>query len=257
MKHVLGRALLVMMVILLAVGSIAPAALAAESMVASSADDGSVISNATNTLTMYVGMKDQLTIKRDGVKQSPTLYKWKSSKSSVVSVNKYGNITAKKAGTAIIYATRKSDGSQLSLKVTVKRNKVDNINSRPSASVVEYKNIGVRLKSVEILSGSRILVEYYLMCNFPSNWTLTKIKSLQDAINLFNRSTGKFEKTIVGDDRQVWATSIKGFTARGGKFVQVIKVTFTGSRVHGSNVILSNYKINDSDNVQINYNYRD
>lgn len=256
MKHVFGRALLVMVVILLAVGGIAPAALASEKLAVSGAANGPVVSNYTNSMTMYVGMKDKLVVTREGVKQSASLYRWTSTNYSIVSVTSSGTITAKKAGTAVIYVTRKSDGSQLSMKVTVKRNKVNNLKPKPSVSAVNYKSIGVRMKSVEVLSASKVAVEYYLICNFPSSWTLTKIKGLQDAINLFNPSTGEFVKTIVGDEYQLWASSISGFSARRGRFVQVIRVIFSGSRVNAGNIKLLNYNINDSTNVQIKYNYR-
>ena len=245
MKNVFKRVLMVMMVMLLAAGAVVPAAMAAEVP---------VVSNADNSMSLYAGTSQTLYITVSGVRQSPTLYKWKSSNSSVVSVSSRGVIIAKKVGTATIYATRKSNGSRLSMKVTVKRNKVDNIHSRPSVTVAP-KGVTFTLKSVEIASNNKVVVEYYVCCNFPSSWRASKVEYVSDAINLYNRSTGSREKVIVGDDYQVTSRTISGFKSRYGKSVQTIKVTFTGSRVHCSDVILQNYTVNDSRNAKISVKY--
>ena len=141
MKNTFKRVVMIMLVMLLAAGAVVPAAMAAEVP---------VVSNATNSMSIYAGMSDTLYITISDVVQSPTLYRWKSSNSSVVSVNSQGGIIAKKVGTAIITATRKSNGDKLTMKVTVKTNKVDNIKPRPSATVAPYKGASFRLKSVEI-----------------------------------------------------------------------------------------------------------
>lgn len=67
-------------------------------------------------LTLYHGTKATLTVK------SSAAVTWKSGNSSVASVSK-GVVTAKKAGTATIYAT--TGGFTLSCKVTVKKRQID------------------------------------------------------------------------------------------------------------------------------------
>ena len=76
---------------------------------------------------------------------------------------------------AYIYATRKSTGVRASIRVTVKRNKVDYINTRPAATMATYKKGGISLKSVEIVSPSKVVAEYYVAFNFPSSWKALSI----------------------------------------------------------------------------------
>ena len=246
MRKTLKRMLLMVLALTMLGSVMLPAAMAAEQQQA--------VSNASS-LSVYAGMKDTLVVYRNGVAQSASLYKWKSSNSSVCSVNSNGVITGMKAGTATITATRKSGGSKCSIKVTVKRNKVDNIYSKPSATAASYGNFIIRLKSVEIVSPTKVAVEYYLACNFPSSWKATKVNYVEDAINLYNRSTNLREKVLVGDDYQVRSTAISGFKTKKGKAVQTIKVTYTGSRVHCAGIKLSDYRIDDSSNVKCNIRY--
>ena len=247
MRKTLKRMLLMVLALTMLGSIMLPAAMAAEQQ--------QPVSNASS-MSVYAGMKDTLVVKRNGIVQSASLYKWKSSNSSVCSVNSNGVITGMKAGTATITATRKSNSKEkCSIKVTVKRNKVDNIYSKPSATVAPYRNFIMRLKSVEIVSPTKVAVEYYLACNFPSNWKATKVNYVEDGILLYNRSTGLREKVIVGDDYQVRSTAISGFKTKKGKAVQTIKVTYTGSKVHCAGIRLSDYRVDDSSNAKCNIRY--
>ena len=247
MRKTLKRMLLAALALTLLGSIMLPAAMAAEQR--------EPVSNASST-SVYAGMKTTLTVYRYDIAQDPNLFKWKSSKSSVCSVNSQGVITGKKVGTATITATRKSNSKdKCSIKVTVKRNKVDNINSKPSATAASSKNFIIRLKSVEIVSPTKVVAEYYLACNFPSSWKATKVNYVEDAIFLYNRSTGVMEKVIVGDDYQVRSKTISGFKTKKGKAVQTIKVTYTGSRVHCADIKLSDYDVDDSYNVTSSIRY--
>lgn len=240
MKRIMRQMLLTLLVVMMAASIALPAAMALEEK---------PVANGTPSVSLYAGMKDTLQVTRNGVTQSNTKYKWKSSKSSVVSVTQKGVITAKKAGSATITATRKSDGGKCSIKVKVKRNKVDKINSKPAASAAPYKSAAIALKSVEIVSPTKVVVEYYVVCNYPSSWKASRIESISDAINLHNRYTGALEKTIVGGYYQVTSKKVSGFKARKGKSVQVVKVTYSGSQVDCANIKLSDYKVSNSTNV--------
>lgn len=243
MNKLLKRVLVAVLAAMLLCAAALPAAMAAQQV--------QLVSNAGGGASIYAGMTSTLQVSREGEPQKASLYRWKSSNTSVVSVNKKGAITGKKAGTATITATRKSDGSACVIKVTVKRNKVDKLNPKPSPSQVDYKGVGILLKSVEIVSPSKVVAEYYVVCNFPSSWKAYKVKSAEDAINLFNKSTGSLEKTIVGDDYQVFAKSISGFKTRKGQSVQVVKAVYSGSRVRCANVRLSKYVIRSSSNAKM------
>ena len=245
MKNTMKRLLMSLLVLVMLCGAVMPAAMAAEK----------VVSNAAST-SLYAGGSDTLVVTRNGVIQSNSLYKWKSSKSSVVKVTSKGVITGMKPGSATITATRKSNKKdKCSIKVTVKRNKVDNIHYKPSPSIASYKSGAISLKSVEIVSPSKVVVEYYVAFNFPSRWKVAKITSVQDAVNLYNRSTGEFVKTIVGGYYQTTSKKISGFKSRKGQFVQTIKVTYSGSQVHCANIRLADYYVFDSSNAKAMYKY--
>jgi len=227
MKRVLKRVLLTVMVMLLAVSVIVPAAMATELP---------VTSNASSAI-LYVGMRDTVRVTLNGVKQNPSLYRWKSSNSNVVSVNSKGTVTAKKIGTATVTATRKSNGSRVALRLSVYRNKVDNINSRPSAQLVNYGGCGWTLKSLEIASPSKVVAEFYLVGNYAYNKGIRSISSFTEDIyaaddnsNLTTIASGK-------------SSSVTGFKAAKGKFVKVVKVTFKGSTVKNVNLRLSKYRL--------------
>lgn len=246
MRSVFRRVLLTMMVLLLAASTVVPAAMAA--------GIPAVESNASST-SVYAGMRDTLRVYTNGVEQSPNLFRWRSSNSSVVSVNSSGVITGMKVGSATVSATRKSNGRRTSIRVVVKRNKVDNLSSRPSATSAPYNGVSFVTKSVEIVSPSKVVVEYYVCCNYPSSKRAVKVNYVDDAINLYNRNNGAYVMTIVGDDYQLTTRSISGFRARNGKSVQVIKAAYTGNRVHCANVKLANYRVKSSSNAVISVRY--
>lgn len=241
MKGIMKR-LLVMMLALMLLTSIAlPAAMA-----------------ETKSASVYAGMKTTLVVynKTTGVQESSSAYKWSSSNSKVASVTSSGVVTGKKAGTATITATSKSNSKiKVKTKIKVLKNKVSNISAKPSKSAASYKNFIVRLKSVEIVSPTRVDVEYYVAINFPGGWKARKIIYMSDAINLYDKSTGAFAKTIVGGTYQVTSKKISGFKARKGSSVQVIKVTYSGSQVHCADILLSNYNVYNSGNCKASLQY--
>lgn len=102
--------------------------------------------------------------------------KWSTSKKSVVTVSSSGKITAKKAGTAYIYA--KVDGKKLKCKVTVKANQITyKVNKR--VGDYTYGPPEVVLSKV-YYSGSTLKADIYVMNNrmFRANkfkWLTVKI----------------------------------------------------------------------------------
>ena len=93
-----------------------------------------------------------------------TTLKWKSSKKKVVKVDKNGVLTPRKAGKAKITVTT-GNKKKSSIKVTVRRNLVNNINPRPTKSQV--RSIGnswtILPKSVERTPGGKYVCKFYLL----------------------------------------------------------------------------------------------
>ena len=239
MKNIMRRLLVVMLALMLAGSVMLPAAMATEV---------TVMRNATNSMTLYVGMRDQLVVTdTSGNPMSASQFRWKSNKSAVVSVNSSGAITAKKAGSATITATNKSNSrNKVTMKVTVKRNKASSIYTKPSASAAPYQNWIIRLKSVEIVSPTQVVAEYYVAFNFPSSWRATKFNYVNDALGAYYRSTGALYQAIARGNSK----KISGFKARGGAFVQTIKVTYSGGMVEFTNLRLKDFLLANSPNVQ-------
>ena len=252
MKNLLKRTLGLVLVLTLLATMMMPGAFAAKS---------TPVTNPTKFQKTeewtWTGLSTTLTLVDSyGTQVANTNYKWTTSKKSVVTVSKSGVITAQKTGKATITATnKKNKKDKCKIVVHVQKNKVDNIYYKPTASMVSYGNFGILLKSVEIASPKKVVCEYYVAFNFPAKRKVTKITYVEDAINLFNRSTGAFMKTIVGDEKQLKAKSISGFKARKGAFVQTIKVTYTGKRVHCANIKLADYIVDGSKNVKAKCKY--
>lgn len=228
MKSMAKRTLVTLLALMLLASAILPAALAAESRLA-----------ANGSMTTYVGLKTQLTIKdKYGYKRDPGDYYWRSSRSSVASVNSSGIVTAKSRGSTTITATNRYDsGDVAKMVVTVARNRVAINISKPSASAVPYKSWDVMLKGLEIVSPTRVDVEYYLVCNYPSNWRATRLKSMKDNIRAISRTSGEVVATIVNG----YGSTVRGFTQRWGKSVQSITITYKGSAVDTTNIRLGSY----------------
>ena len=230
MKRMVKRSLVMLLALMLLVSAVLPVALAAESRLAA---------NGSAKLTTYVGLRTQLTIKdKYGDKQDPSDYNWRSSRASVASVSSSGIVTANATGSATITATNRYDSydkAQIVVKVT--RNRVAINISRPSTSAVKYKSWDVFLKGLEVVSPTRVDVEYYLVCNYPSNWRATRLKSMKDNIRAFDRSSGELVATVVNG----YGSTVRGFKQRWGKSVQAITITYKGSAVAETNVKLSSF----------------
>lgn len=230
MKSVVKRTLVTLLALMLLSSAMLPAALASGSR---------LTANGAARLTTYVGLKTQLAIKDDyGDKQDPGDYRWKSSRTSVATVSSRGLVTAKATGSTTITATNKYDAyDKTQIVVTVARNKVAINISQPTPSAARYKKWDVFLKGLEVVSPTVVDVEYYLVCNYPSNWRATRLKSMKDNIRAYTVYSGELVATVVNGD----GSRVKGFTQRWGKSVQTITVTYRGSAVAFTNLKLSSY----------------
>jgi len=241
MKHTMKRILVIMLTLLLVGSVMLPAAFA----------EDKIVSNGSTSI--YAGTRSQLYVTRNGIRQSASSYRWSSSNKKVVSVSSSGVITGQKAGSAYVYATRKSNSRErCSILVSVRRNKVDYINYTPSVYSVSYRSWKPVLKSVEIVSPKKVVVEYYIVCNFPSSWWPTRINYFTGGISAYNRSTGYRYSSIVSGK----CTSITTPRQYRGGSVQTVKATYTGYLVDNTNLILSNYRIAGSINGNLRYAYR-
>ena len=230
MKRMAKRTLVTLLALALLSGALLPGALASERR---------LTANGAARLTTYVGLKTQLTIRdKDSDRQDPGDYRWKSSRTSVAAVNSKGIVTAKSTGSTTITATNIYDARErFQIAVRVGRNRVAINISRPPASAVKYKKWDVFMKRLEAVSPTRVDVEYYLVCNYPGNWRVTRVKSLKDRIRAYTVSTGELFAIVVNGD----ASGVKGFAQRWGKSVQTITVTYTGGAVAFTNLKLSGY----------------
>ena len=187
------------------------------------------------SMTTYVGMQKDLTTLLNADPSADaidfTKVTFKSSNKKVVSV-KEGVMTAQKAGKATITATM--DGSDLpaaKLKVTVKKNKLDKINAKPSIASAGKDVFKLALKSVEIVSPKKVVAEFYLVFNRPSRSVTEKLNYLD--VEIGARTSTKKDYKLVVDGR---VNNVKVRTS--GKTVTTFKVTFTGSTVNDTNINL-------------------
>lgn len=247
MKNMLKRTLGLALVVMLLASLMMPVALAAKS---------TPVTNPTKfkqtALTTYTGMVTTLTLtdQQDTV-LNPADYTWKSSRAKVVKVTKGGVITARKPGSATITATSKANKKdKAKIKITVRKNKVDNLTSKPSPSYTRYGSFNMRLKSVEIASPTKVVVEYYYYQNFPSSWKAIKLSYVDDQISV-RKSAGDALTTIATGRVKNIKVNVKG--AR----VKVVRVTYTGSRVKNTNLCLNNvYSIGHRQNMDAKLMYR-
>lgn len=195
--------------------------------------EGDKFEFATNALTSYVGVKTDLAAMLSNDLFSFNDVTWKTSKKSVVTVTKKGVITAKAKGKATITATAGAGANQKTAKitVTVKKNKLDKIQPKPTVSMAGGKDARMMLKSVEIQGTNKIVVEYYLI-NASKN-RLKKIDYIKTKIYATDRTTGKKITLINGKSGAVSPSMSK-------KSVKTIKVTYTGAKVKNTDVNLKN-----------------
>ena len=143
---------------------VADGAVAEQSDKAAAGGPTAVAINASQGNVFYLGMgPSQLGVILDPADAQTTL-KWKSSKKKVVKVDKNGVLTPRKAGKAKITVTT-GNKKKSSIKVTVRKNKVDGINARPSRALI--RRIGrdwtFYPKSVERTAGGKYVCKFYLL----------------------------------------------------------------------------------------------
>ena len=160
-----------------------------------------------------------------------TTFKFKSSNKKVISVDSKGRLKAMKPGSATITVTT-ANGKKAKVKFTVKKNKLDNINPKPSLG--RYGNEYISLKSVEIASPSKVVLEYYLHFNRLSSMRTTQFKYLNITIS---------QSFSPDNDRVIAKGKLKKvkIKARGGT-VKKFKVTLKGKQVKFTNLRLIDYK---------------
>ena len=184
------------------------------------------------SMTTYVGMQKDLTTLLNADPSADaidfTKVTFKSSNKKVVSV-KEGVMTAQKAGKATITATMGT--LKAKLKVTVKKNKLDKINAKPSIAFAGKDVFKLALKSVEIVSPKKVVAEFYLVFNRPSRSVTEKLNYLD--VEIGARTSTKKDYKLVVDGR---VNNVKVRTS--GKTVTTFKVTFTGSTVNDTNINL-------------------
>ena len=184
------------------------------------------------SMTTYVGMQKDLTTLLNADPSADaidfTKVTFKSSNKKVVSV-KEGVMTAQKAGKATITATMGT--LKAKLKVTVKKNKLDKINAKPSIASAGKDVFKLVLKSVEIVSPKKVVAEFYLVFNRPSRSVTEKLNYLD--VEIGARTSTKKDYKLVVDGR---VNNVKVRTS--GKTVTTFKVTFTGSTVNDTNINL-------------------
>ncbi len=184
------------------------------------------------SMTTYVGMQKDLTTLLNADPSADaidfTKVTFKSSNKKVISV-KEGVMTAQKAGKATITATMGT--LKAKLKVTVKKNKLDKINAKPSIASAGKDVFKLALKSVEIVSPKKVVAEFYLVFNRPSRSVTEKLNYLD--VEIGARTSTKKDYKLVVDGR---VNNVKVRTS--GKTVTTFKVTFTGSTVNDTNINL-------------------
>lgn len=105
---------------------------------ASQASSFSVVILSKYHTTLKIGQITRII----GVASNGKTVRWKSSKSSVASVDTYGKVTAKKAGTCVV--TAKVAGAEASCKVTVKKTEI----KLNAATVTMENGASYRLKAM-------------------------------------------------------------------------------------------------------------
>ena len=143
---------------------VADEAVAEQSDKAATGGPTAVAINASQGNVFYLGMgPSQLGVILDPADAQTTL-KWKSSKKKIAKVDKNGVLTPRKAGKAKITVTT-GNKKKSSIKVTVRKNKVDGINARPSRALI--RRIGrdwtFYPKSVERTAGGKYVCKFYLL----------------------------------------------------------------------------------------------
>ena len=198
-------------------------------------------------LTLYTGQIMQM---GNGVETTPygvaAKRTWKSSNKKVATVSSTGKIVAQKPGKANI--TVKINGKSAKLKVTVKKNKLDKINSKPKLSAIGYGQ-DIWLKSIEIKSPKKIVCEYYLLFKRLSSMTTTKFSWVEGSAYYYDDDYNQ---------HKIFDGTVKNIKIKTkGQTVKKFKVTFKGSKVKNTNLILKDLKgqIYSSEEFWLNWVY--
>ena len=188
------------------------------------------------SITTYVGMKTDL---KPYVKGKPyadviniSSLTWKSSNENVVKVKK-GVITAQGTGTAKVTVTAKNKESA-TFTVKVKKNKINNISEKPRLSAISGYNHALYLKSVEIVSPKKVVLEYYLLFTYPSWYKATSFSYIDSHVYYYDDNWDSV--TLVDGEATKIRVSLKG------QSVGTFKVTYSGSSVKNTNIKLSKLK---------------
>ena len=172
-------------------------------------------------INLYAGQSKALTPQLSP-STAVTTYTWKTSRSKIVKVSG-GVITGVAKGTAKITVTT-ANKKKATITVRVLANKVDNLNPAPTAADIAAigRNWTVRLKSVEILGGGKVAVEFYLLNGLGTS------KQIQNL----------YVDLWMGSIPLVRGTINKVSVNCGRSRSKVFKVTFKGSQVLTSSLVL-------------------
>lgn len=172
-------------------------------------------------INIYAGQSKALTPQLSP-STAVTTYTWKTSRSKIVKVSG-GVITGVAKGTAKITVTT-ANKKKATITVRVLANKVDNLNPAPTAADIAAigRNWTVRLKSVEILGGGKVAVEFYLLNGLGTS------KQIQNL----------YVDLWMGNIPLVRGTIKKISVKCGHSRSKVFKATFKGSQVLTSSLVL-------------------
>ncbi len=198
-------------------------------------------------LTLYTGqivkLGDSVVTEPFGVAAKRT---WKSKNKKIATVSSTGKLVAQKPGKTSI--TVKVNGAKAKLKVTVKKNKLDKINSKPKMSAISYGQ-DIWLKSIEIAGPKKIVCEYYLLFKRLPSMTTTKFSWIEASAFYYDDDYNTHE---------IFNGTVKNIKVKTkGQKVKKFKVTFKGRKVKNSNLILKNLKgkVRSSEDFWLNWVY--
>ena len=184
------------------------------------------------SITTYVGMKTDL---KPYLKAKPYAevldvksLTWTSSNEGVVKVKK-GVITAQGTGTAKVTVTTKNK-KKATFTVTVKRNRIDKISPEPRLGDIDSYRHEIYLKSVEIVSPKKVVLEYYLLVTYPY-WYRTTFFSYIDSYVYYYDENSNAVPLVNGELVDIKVKE-KGMT------VSTFTVTYSGDSVSNTNVKL-------------------
>ncbi len=150
----------------------------------------------------------------------PSTLTWKSSKSSVAKVDKYGHVTAKKAGKAKITVTTKKTKKKDTIEIQVVANKLTNMFPKPTKAVVSAMAEGGWTfvpASMEMKSNGNLDCQFYLL-----NGTSLKTKELHN-LNIY----------LAGEDGEPFAYNnfgtVKAAASKNG--YKAFKLSFPSAKV--------------------------